>query len=158
MPRYEFDPSKAQATIEVFPKDRYHFVVGKPKAFLKKDEKGNVKNYGIRFQLTVDEGEFRGKNTIFSAYLHNDGSQSMTKRFQMACLGYGNKPEDEKRFDAEQAGKDWAFDPDTGACGEAWAAFGGCHVYGNVDVGKNTNDDSPQQNFKSWQPMVQVAA
>lgn len=161
MPRYQYDPSKAQATIEVFPKNAYLVKVGTPKAFGKKEEKSDeLKNFGIMFQLHIAEvmpGEdpkIVGKNTIFRAYLHNDGSQSMTKRFQMAALGYRNTPDEEKRFDAEQAGKDWGFDPDTGAVGEAWQQFSGSSLVANLDVGKNNNTGEPQQNFQSWAPLA----
>lgn len=154
MPRYEFDPSKASATIEIFPKDRYLMKIGQPKSFLKKENDETVKNYGIRFPLTHQDGQFVNKNTIFSGYLHNDGSQSMIKRFQMAALGYRNTPEEEKRFDAEQAGKDWSFDPDTGAVGEAWQQFAGSSIYAHLDVGKNKNSDEPQQDFKRWEPIA----
>lgn len=152
MPRYEYDPSKTAASIEVFPKDDYEFIVGQGKAFAK-EENGQIKNFGVRFAITIADGQFKDKRTVFTCYLHNDGSQSMTKRFQMACLGYGKGQSEEKRFDAEQVGKDWGIDTDTGAVGEAWQELTGSRVIGSLDVGKNTNTDEPQQQFKSWRPI-----
>lgn len=157
MPRYEYDPSQASATIEIFPKDDYEFIVGTPKAFAKVED-NVVKNFGVRFPLTIAEGQFRTKKTVMTCYLHNDGSQSMTKRFQMACLGYGSSPSEEKRFDAEQVGKDWAINTDSGEVGEAWRAMAGVRITGSLDVGKNNRTDEPQQNFKSWRPLAGATA
>lgn len=152
MSRYQYDPSKASASIEVFPKDDYEFIVGKPKSFAKV-EGDSVKNFGVRFALTIADGQFKDKKTVFTCYLHNDGGQSMTKRFQMACLGYGKGKAEEDKFDLEQTGKDWDFDPESGECGEAWNEMAGARIVGSLDVGKNTNNDEPQQQFKAWRPI-----
>lgn len=157
MPRYEWDPSKTQSSIEVFPKGEYEVVVGEPKSFIRKNRK-NEDSYGIRFSLTVADGPYRGKRTIYTAYLHSEGAQSMAKRFQMAVFGFHNRPDSEKEFNERTAGLDWSFDPETGQCGEGWRQMAGAHVIANVDVQKNPENDEENQNFKSWRPAVAVAS
>lgn len=153
MPRYEYDPSKTSAVQEIFPKDDYEIVVGEPKSFIRKNRK-NEDSYGVRFMLTIDEGQYKGKKLMYTCYLHTEGSQSMTKRFQMAVFGFKNKAEDEKAFDAATAGLDWAFDPETGTCGEAWHKMAGAHVIAGLDIDKNKETDEPTQGFKSWRPAI----
>lgn len=153
MPRYEFDPSKVAATIEVFPKGDYEFQVGEPKSFIRKNKK-NEDSFGIRFPLTIMEdmngGHAKGKRTVNTGYQHSECAQAMTKQFVMAVLGYEGNQAGEKMFDAEQAGKDWSFDPDTGAVGDAWRQVTGKRVVGSLDVGKNEETGDPQQQFKKW--------
>lgn len=157
MPRYEYDPSKSQATIEIFPKDEYEFIVGEPKAFIRKNRK-NQDSFGVRVSLTHTEGAYKGKRTVFTCYLHSEGAQSMSKRFQMAVFGYEAKAEAEQDFNKATSGLDWSFDPETGSVGAAWKQLGGARVIGNLDVGKNEETDEPQQVFKSWRPAVAVSA
>ena len=152
-PHYNYDPSKVSTAIEIFPKDDYEGTVGELKAFLKKEGEV-VKSYGIRFSFTIAEGAFRGKRTVVSLYLHTEGSQSMTKRFQMAAMGYGNKKEDEQEFDKKVGGMDWSFDPETGAVSEGWKQFSGARVVSIMDVQQNNRTGEPMQNFVGWRPIV----
>lgn len=151
MPRYENDPTKVAASIEVFPKDDYEFIVGEPKAFERTNAKG-AQSYGIRFPVQVAEGDYKGKRTVFSTYQQSEGAQQMAKRFIMAVLGYGAKREEEKRFDADYAGKDWGFDTDTGAVGDMWREAVGKRVIGSLDV-RIGDDGGEQQDFKGWRPI-----
>jgi hypothetical protein len=153
VPRYEYDPSKVTSSIEVFPKDDYMFKVGAPKAFIRQNSK-DEESVGVRFSLEVTEGQYKGKRTVFTCYLHNEGSQSMTKRFHMACYGYKAGPLEEAKFNMEHGGDDWSFNPETGECGEAWKKMTGCMVAGSLDVGVNNKTSEPQQNFKTWRPAV----
>lgn len=154
MPNYAYNPTAVTSNFEVAPKGDYTITFGKPKAFVSKEQDGTVKNYGIRFPFVFESGEMTGKKGIFTAYLHNEGSQSMTKRFQMACLGYGGTSEEEKRFNVQDGLKDWgSFDPETGEVGEAWKQFEGSSVIASVDVQPNKNTSEPQQQFKSWRPL-----
>lgn len=156
MARYEFDPSKVAATIEVFPKGDYEFQVGEPKSFIRKNKK-NEDSFGIRFPVTIMEdishGKSKGKRTVVTGYQQSEGAQAMTKQFVMAVLGYANNQTEEKRFDAEQAGKDWGFDPETGAVGDAWRQATGKRVIGQLDEGKNEETGDPQQKFVKWIPI-----
>lgn len=149
MSRYEYDPSKTQATIEVLEKGDYEFLIGEPKSFIRKNKK-NEDSYGIRFPLTA---EGKTKPVYYTCYLHSEGAQGMTKRFQMAAMGFKNNKTDEARFDAEVIGMDWNFDPEAGTVGEAWRKFTGKRVVGSVDVSPNTETGEPQQNWKSWRPV-----
>lgn len=155
--RYEYDPSKATALQEIFPKDEYEFIIGEPKAFIRKNRKGED-SFGVRFPLTIAEGRFASKRTMITCYLHSDGAQSMAKRFQMAAYGFRNNQEQEAEFNIEMAGKDWGFDPATGACGEMWRNMAGSRVVGALDVKPNEETGEPQQDFKSWRPLAKVAA
>lgn len=148
MPRYENDPTKVASSIEVFPKDDYEFIVGEPKSFFRINAKG-ADSYGVRFPVSVAEGPYAGKRTVFTTYQQSEGAQQMAKRFIMAVLGYGAARAEEKRFDADYAGKDWSFDTDTGAVGDMWREASGKRVIGSLDV-RMGDDGSEQQDFKGW--------
>lgn len=149
MSRYEYDPSKAQSTIEVLEKGDYEFVIGEPKSFIRKNRKGQD-SYGIRFPLTADG---KTKPVYYTCYLHSEGAQGMTKRFQMAAMGYKNSKVMEQAFDGDVIGMDWSYDPETGAVGDAWRKFTGKRVVGTVDIGANEETGEPQQVWKSWRPV-----
>lgn len=151
--RYNYNPANIQANFETFPAGDYLLAIGTAKPFVKK-EGDEVKNWGIRFTFTIADGEFAGKKGIFTAYLHNDGSQSMTKRFQMAAMGYKGGEAEEKRFNAETMGDDWNVNPETGELGAAWKKFEGANIISEMTVGKNDRTGDPQQNFKGWRPAV----
>ncbi len=157
MPRYDYDPSKTVASIEVFPKGDYEFSLGEPKAFIRTNPQGEV-SYGVRFAMTITSDNFRGKRTVQTCYLHNDGGQSMSKQFQMAVYGDKKSAAEEERFNKDHSGDDWAFDPETGTTGEAWHKMTGTHVIGTLDVGVNKQSGEQQQQFKGWRPAVTVAA
>lgn len=149
MPRYEGDPTRVAAGLEVFPKDEYEFIVGEPKAFEKLGENGL--NHGVRWSLTcVTEGPMKGKIFIQTNYQHSEAAKPMGKRFTMSVLGYG--PKDEKRFDADFAGKDWGYDTDSGAVGDAWRETVGKRVIGDVDIVMNKRDGT-DQNRVNWRPV-----
>lgn len=151
MPRYENDPTKVAASIEVFPKDDYEFIIGEPKSFERTNAKGN-QSYGVRFPVQVAEGDYAGKRTVFTTYQQSDGARQMEKRFLMAALGYGSKREDEKQFDIDFAGKDWGIDTDTGAVGDMYREVVGKRVVGSLDV-RMGDDGSEQQNFAGWRAL-----
>ena len=156
-PRYEYDPSKATASIEIFPKGDYEFSVGEPKAFIRTNQNNEV-SYGVRFALTITSDQQRGKRTVQTCYLHNDGGQSMTKQFQMAVYGFKRTSQDEQKFNEAMKDADWAFDPEVGTVGEAWHKMAGAHVVCTLDVGVNKDTHEQQQRFNNWRPAVTVAA
>lgn len=150
MPRYEASPAAVTSSIEVFPKDDYLVVIGEPKPF-ERTAKAGHQSYGLRVSCTIKEGEFEGKRTVATLYMHNEGSQSMTKQFQMAALGYGKGRAEEQRFNAEWGSKDWSFDTDSGAVGDAWRELTGKLVIVSLDQQINEQGDEQQQ-FKGWRP------
>lgn len=156
-PRYVYDPSKVSSSIEIFPKNDYEFIIGEPKAFKGANQQGQ-ENFGVRVALTHAEGEFRGKKTVYTMYMHSEGAQSMAKRFHIAAYGFPqngqNLAQGEQAFNEAHGGDDWSFDPDTGSVGDAWAKMAGGRIIGSLDVKKNNKDDSPQQDFKSWRPAI----
>jgi hypothetical protein len=152
--RYSYNPAAVTSNFETFDKGDYVITLGQPKSFVNKEPDGSVRNFGIRFPFVMADGKYVGKRGVFTAYLHNEGSQSMTKRFQMAVLGYGGSSEDEKKFDVDQIGINWGdFDPENGTVGEPWNALKGANVISVMDVGQNNKTGDPQQNFKSWRPI-----
>jgi hypothetical protein len=156
MPRFEGDPTKVSASLEVLPKDMYEFLIGEPKAFYRTNKAGNP-SFGIRFQLTVAEGNAKGKKVLFSTYQQSEGAQAIGKQFVMAGLGYGKGRAEEARFDEDFRGKDWSFDTDTGACGDAWREVVGKRIVGNLEV-RMQDDGNESQDFKSWLPLSAVNA
>lgn len=152
--RFEFDPTTVVASIEVFPKGEYEFVVGKPKAFARTNQQGKD-SFGVRYPLVIGSGQLEGKRTVFSTYYQSEGAQAMAKQFMMAALGYGKQRSEEERFDREQRGKDWSFDPATGDCGDAYTQLDGMRVIGSVDQQPNINKpDEMMQQFKSWRTIT----
>jgi hypothetical protein len=150
MPRFEPDPSKVSATIDILEKDDYEFIIGDPKAFQKVDGQGTITNYGVRYPVTVAEGTSKGKKQFQTCYQHTEGAQGFSKQFIMAAYGYPVTPAGEKDFDNDFAGKDWSFDTDTGACGEVWRGIAGKRVIGSADVVPNNRTGDPMQQFNSW--------
>lgn len=151
MPKYEFDPSKVSASIEIFPKDTYEFIVGEPKSFKGQNKQGKD-NYGVRYPLVIAEGDFKNKKTVVTLYMHSEGAQSMSKQFLMAALGYKNSQEAEQQFNEDMRGEDWSFDPEAGTVGEVWRRAAGKRMLGSLDVKKKEDSDDMQQDFKKWMP------
>lgn len=150
MPRYEASPAAVTASLEVFPKDDYLFIVGEPKTFARVNSKGND-SFGVRVSLTIRDGQYEGKRAIHSLYFQSEGAQSMAKQFQMAVLGYGKGRAEEQRFNADWGAADWSFDTDSGTVGDAWRELVGKLVTGSLDVTISEQGDEQQQ-FKGWRP------
>lgn len=153
MPRYENSPAAVSATIEVFPKDDYLFILGEPKVFsgvTKSGKNAGKENYGVGFSLTVKDGEKEGKRQFTRCFESSEEAQAMSKQFKMAVLGYDRTKADEARFNAEWGSKDWSFDTDSGAVGDAWREMTGRLVVGilDVEIDKDTGDE--RQVWKGW--------
>lgn len=151
MPRYDYDPSKVSASIEVFPKGEYEFIVGEPKAFAGNGQKGP--NYGVRYVLTcASDGPMNGKKFFQSLWFHSEAAGPINKRFMLAASGYNADKNSEQRYNTEAAGKDWSFDTDSGAVGDGYRELVGKRVVADVDVtlGDNGNE---QQKVNAWRPL-----
>jgi hypothetical protein len=148
MPRYDSSPANVQASIEVFPKDDYLFIIGEPKPFFRVTQKG-TDSYGVRLGLTVRDGSYEGKRTSTTLYYQSEGAQAMSKQFIMAALGYGKGKAEEQRFNQDWGTADWSFDTDAGTVGDAWRELTGKLVVGSLDVQIGDNGDEQQQ-FKGW--------
>ena len=156
MPRYESNPANVRSSLEVLETGDYDFIVGEPKPFAGTTREGKNAgndNYGIRFALTVSDGDMKNKRYIKTCFEHNEGSQSMGKQFKMAVLGYKKGPQEEARFDKDWGGKDWSFDTDSGAVGDAWREMAGKRVTGSLvkEIAKDGSGDE-RQNEKGWSP------
>lgn len=146
-PTYNYSPSKATATMEVWDNGTYEVIVGQPKAFQKK-EGDTVKNFGVGY--SIQSAEDPKKRGYVRFYLHNDASEGMTKKFQMAALGYGTGKVEEQRFNDDMENEDWALDFDSGDCGEAWKNIAGSRLIVDAEIQQNPNTGDPQNNFKNW--------
>ncbi len=153
MPRFEPDPSKVSATIDILDKDDYELIIGEPKAFASKNEDGTIRNHGVRFGVTVAEGPSKDKKQFNTCYQHTPGSEGFSKQFVMAAYGYDVTPSGEREFDRDFAGKDWGYDTDTGTCGEVWQGMANRRVVGSADIGTNPTTKEPTQQWKGWRPL-----
>lgn len=153
MPRFEPDPSKVSATIDILDKDDYEFIIGTAKSFAAMNDNGSVKNHGVRYPIEVAEGTSKGKKQFQTCYQHTPGSEAFSKQFLMAAYGYDVTPAGEKEFDRDFAGKDWSYDTDSGSVGEVWRGIEGKRVIGSADIGTNKNTGDPMQQFKAWRPL-----
>lgn len=151
MPRFEPDPTKVSATIEILDKDDYEFLIESAKTFMRKNRKGED-SYGIRYLLSVAAGRKKGTKIPYSLYQQSDGAQSMAKQFLMAAYGFPQSKVGEKQFDEATAGADWSFDTDSGALGDAWRRPVGKRVMCAVDM-KIDEMGNPQQVWSKWRPL-----
>src|SRR5256885_4554624 len=99
MPRYEADPSKVTATLDVLEKGDYEFVIGEPRAFFGASKtEGKSDNYGVRYPVKVAEGAMKGKRQLINCYIHTEDSLAYSKQLLMAALGFPLNSEGEKAF------------------------------------------------------------
>lgn len=119
--RYNFDPNAVAATMTVFEKGEYTFKLTSVKSFLGKEKEGKETSYGVRVTAECQTpGAYLGKKAIFNLYMHNEGSQSVSKQVLMAAYGYEKNPEAEAQFNSDFTVKDWSFNPEDGSVGEVW--------------------------------------
>jgi hypothetical protein len=156
MPDYNYNPSQATASIPILPKDDYEVIVGAPKAFLKKNDDGSDKNWGVRYSLQLANDDTT--RIIYSGYLHTGGAANFFKQFQMAAYGYRKSASSEEQFNEAYKDADWSLNFETGECGEAWKGMEGARVIASLDVvpakdssGKPTGEE--QQQFKNFRPL-----
>ena len=155
MPTFDFDPSKVTASFEVFPKGDYEIQIGEPKSFIRKAGQDQHDSYGIRYPFVIKlPTEFENKRGVHTCYYHNEGSQGVSKQFIMAVMGYGKGRQEEERFDREVRGKDWAFDPNTGAVGDMYRELTGKRVIVSFDTQKNKETGEEQQNVKGFRALT----
>jgi hypothetical protein len=151
MPVFRNDPTAVSAGFTILPRDDYEFIIGNAKAFYKTGQNGKADNHGVRYGLVVASGPMEGKKSApFNGYQHSEDAQGFTKQFLMAALGYDKGREEEARFDADQKGKDWGYDTDSGSVGDAWQELVGKRIVGSYDIGINTETGAEQQKVLGW--------
>lgn len=160
MPRYTPNQQNNTATLEVFPKDEYEFIIGEPKPFYNaaKDntatggaDKGE--NFGIRYVLSHAAGPYAGKKYVKTCYLHSQGAADMTKQFMLAAYGFQPNNEAEQEFNKKivEEGLDDSFNTDDGSVGSYWTKIKGGRVKGLLETGAY---QGRQQNVeKGWLPL-----
>lgn len=156
-PMFTFNPADVSAVMEVLPKGEYEFIVGEPQSFIRKNQK-DEDSYGVRFPLVLAEdsnGKRKGTRIFYNTYGQSEGAQAIAKQFLMAVHGYPRKEEDEKRFNADFAGKDWNYDPNKKTVGDAWMSVKGKRVKGSLDIGINNKSGEQMQQFNAgcWAPI-----
>lgn len=155
MPEFTFNPKLATGGFQVFPKAAYEFVIGEPKAFHSPANEALDKkeNYGVRYTLTVAEGEMKGKKYIKNCYQHSQGARDFSKQFQIAAAGLDPKNGGDEEFNSRYGDMDWGFNSDTNRVGEGWRMLEGKRVVGEMDVKINDSTGDKQQAEKGWRPV-----
>jgi len=154
MPQPVFDPTKVKATMDIFPKGDYEVLIGEPKSFIRQAGKDKHDSYGVRFPYRIKEaGEYFDKTGVHTIYHHAPGAAGMNKQFLMAALGYGKGEKEEARFDAEQAGKDFSCDYETGAVGDFYRELTGRRVIMSTEPQQNKETGEPSNNARGWRPV-----
>lgn len=100
-------------------------------------------------------------------WIHNKGSKDMSKKIVMAIMGYPK--EEEKEFNEWYKQQDFGVDIERSeddeakfvvTPGEGWNQLKGHDVKVLLDAGvrkgEDGDDDTPQQNFKTWTPIKQA--
>jgi len=154
-PRYEPDLTAVAATLELFEKGDFEFIIGEPKSFQRQNDKGQL-SVGVRFPLALAEetnGHKKNSRQLFSCYIHTDGGMTFSKRFIMAALGYKGNSQGEREFDDKFKGADWSLDPDNGSVGDVWRQPAGRRITASLDIGTNPNSGEPSQQFTGFQPV-----
>lgn len=157
MPHFEPDLTKASVALEQFSKGDYEFVVGEPKSFARTNAKG-AETYGVRFPLSLAEesnGYKKGAKQLYNGYLHTEGAWGFVKQFLMAANGFNPKSaDDERKFDAQFKGGDWAVDTDTAGVGDVYRQVTGKRIIAQIDVGQNPESGEPTVQFKGFRPIT----
>lgn len=155
MPRMEVAPTEVVASFEVLPKGTYELTIGEGKAFMRQNRHGKD-SFGVRYLLVVAEGPKKNAKVPVSLYQQSEGAQAMSKQFIMAVLGFGNKQEEEERFNNAYRGADWSFDTDTGHLGSVWKELEGQRVLCDMGVQFSKELDADQNTYK-WRPISSLA-
>lgn len=177
--RYEFDPTKDTAGFEVLPGGDYRLKIGEPKAFKGETKEGpnaGNENYGVAFVLTVVPGpvdaegnespqEHVTKKVYQRLFYHTQESRNFSKGFVLAVFGFTSKEEkmfndkltEIKEKEPDNPAVDWAFDSDTGECGQAWRGMVNAEIVATLGVKKGRKEgDSDQQTWEQTRPTPQV--
>lgn len=153
-PRYEPDFSKVTVSFELFSKGDYEFVIGEPTSFQGENRKGGLK-VGVRYPIVLAEdtnGHKKGARQMFTCYIHSDGAMSFSKQWLMAALGFNRN--EEKKFDAEYASKDWSIDTESKAAGDVWREVNGKRVIISVDQQANPETGELGNTFSGFRPVT----
>lgn len=150
-PSYEYNPRETKASAEVFDaQDGVEFKIGKGKGFMRKNQDGTLRNYGVGFSLTRADNN---KPAYVNFYLHFDRGPAMLKQFQMAALGFKRGKEAEAAFDAQYGDGDWRIDWENGDLGDAWSSITGTRAVCDISINVNKETDDQGNNFNKWRPI-----
>lgn len=155
--RYESNPAEVVAGFVVYPKNSYVVEVQEPKGSEYSTKDGP--KAGIRVNLRIADGEFKGKTVSYFGDELNDFGKAANKRLVMAALGYDTKEESEKRFNTEVvAGHGWGFNSD-GSVDDGWMLIKGKALVAELDVNAATDGSGKQyQKFVSFLPYQPAAS
>lgn len=158
MPRYDSNPAEVVAGFAVYPKARYTVEVGEPKPskYTAKDEL----KAGIRYNLRIVDGEFKGKSMSYFGDELNDFGKAANKRLIMAAHGLEISDENEKKFNTEISPTlDWYFNTDDNSLGSGWLSAKGKVIDVEVDINTDKEGTGKQfQKFVSFHPYPPKAA
>lgn len=155
--RYSVPTDKVYSTTVILEKGEYTFDIGEPKFFktMEKDQPEKIRNFGAIVAVTTT---FDGKSVTLPIrlYMHNDGSQKMTKRFLMCALGFIPNQKGEQDFNREYP-ELWV-DLDHEELAPVFLRTNGKQVKAAVDVkasrDKDNNETGERQNDFRWQTIT----
>lgn len=153
--RFNPNPSEVTAGNLVLDKDTYTFEVAgiTPYAFSK--DPANVR-HGVRVDLVVtSDGKYKGKRVSYLAGHHDELNLTLTKRLQMAILGFNPyKSEEEAKFNDEYGPADWSYDTDAKTTGDAWKNLKGKLVCCDCDQKPDKTDLSKIYQMWAFKPYL----
>lgn len=157
---FNFSPTDVTTSITILPKDRYKVQIGAPTPWAFERE-GKPAMYGVRYNLTVLEGDKRGKKIIFNGNQDNEIGQQIFKRFLGAAQGhYWRNESQEDEYNEWLAGKytdpvnDFRADPATKDVGPYFTDAKGSVIFIDVDINQANDGSGKQfQQFKNFYPM-----
>ena len=149
MSRFEFNPADISTGFEVFPKGPYEFVLAEPKAyFFASTDPSKNNREGIRFIMTGQDGEAKGKVAICSPDFNFEFGPAQAKQISMAAYGYTTKQEKEYNEFAKSLDLHITTDEENLDLGQGWLDLKGKRVIANLDI--NTAKDGSGKEFQKW--------
>jgi hypothetical protein len=156
---FDFVPSEVEVGFPILPKGSYEIEVGEPKSFYrqgKADAKnpGTTKadNHGVMYVSKVAEGSEKGKKYVVNCYMHTPESQSFSKQFMMAVLGF--KKDQEEQFNAHTANWNWRYNPQDKTCSDGWHNLKNKRCIIDVDVVIDPVTQEKSQKFIGYRPVA----
>jgi hypothetical protein len=152
MPRFTPDPTKVTTGFPVYPKGSYVVEIGEPKTFFNPGKDGKGDNFGVRFAgKIVEPTEFAGKPYSIQCMQHTEGSQSFSKNYQMAALGYNPSDNDSQAaFNTEKGMADWSFNTDDNTVGDGWHEMKGKVIRLDLDTAMDKDQKEQQKVSKIY--------
>lgn len=154
-PTFDFNPGDVSVGIPVYDKGSYELEIGEPKSFYAQGKNGKADNHGVRFVCKIADGPQKGKKYIVNCYMHTPESQSFSKAFLMAALGFDPKKDgNEAKFNEKYQNENWRYDPNTKTAGDMWHKVTNQRVIVDLDTEIDKESDAKKQVLKGYRPIA----